>query len=71
MRAPDGDADWADIQSFLSAIQGVATNPPKDIVTTKFTSGMLMGNGDIGVVAGDTTTTQKFYFGKGDFPGQL
>ena len=53
----------------MSNIKGVAVKPSDGIVTNKFTTGMLMGNGDIGVVAGDTTSTQKFYFSKGDFLG--
>lgn len=63
------DADWHSLQHLLSGIQGVSTAPPKDVVTPKYTSGALMGNGDIGVVAGDTATSQKFYFGKSDFWG--
>ena len=62
-------SDWTTLAKLLGGIQGTATTPPADIVTTKYTSGMLMGNGDIGVVAGDTVSTQKFYFGKNDFWG--
>jgi hypothetical protein len=68
--ADEPSDDWAAIQKILSGIEGVATNPIPDVVTVKYTAGMLMGNGDIGAVAGDTATTQKFYFGKGDFLGQ-
>ncbi len=63
------ETDWQSLRHLLSGIQGVSTAPPKGIVTPKYTSGALMGNGDIGVVAGDTTTSQKFYFGKSDFWG--
>jgi hypothetical protein len=40
------------------------------VTTPKFSPGMLLGNGDLGaVVGGSNTTSQKFYFGKGDFWG--
>lgn len=70
--AAERDDDWAAIRGFLSQIKGVATAPlaPAGLMSEKFTTGMLLGNGDIGVVVGGTTTTQKFFFGKGDFLGQ-
>jgi hypothetical protein len=68
-RASELDDDWAAIQSFLGGLKGVVTSPPQGIVNQRFTAGLLMGNGDIGVVAGDTTSQQKFYFGKNDFWG--
>jgi hypothetical protein len=61
--------DWAAIQTLLGGIHGVSTTIPPNLVTPKYTSGALMGNGDIGVVAGDTTSSQRFYFGKSDFWG--
>jgi hypothetical protein len=65
-----GATEWMRLQPILSRIHGVATEPPKNLVTPKFTAGALMGNGDIGVVAGDTNVDgQKFYFGKSDFWG--
>jgi len=63
------EADWATVSALLSGIQGVATTPPSHFVTTHFTDGMLMGNGDIGAAAGGTTSTQRFLFGKSDFWG--
>ena len=68
--AAEIDDDWTAIQGFLSGIRGVATTPISGVVTGKYSPGMLMGNGDIGVVAGgDTTSLQRFYLGKGDFWG--
>jgi hypothetical protein len=61
--------DWATVQTLLKGIHGISTAPPDKIVTPKYTTGALMGNGDIGVVVGDTTTSQRFYFGKSDFWG--
>jgi hypothetical protein len=61
--------EWATLQKLLGGIHGISTAPPEKLVTPKYTSGALMGNGDIGVVAGDTTTSQRFYFGKSDFWG--
>jgi hypothetical protein len=64
------DRDWARLKPILDKIHGIATEPPKNLVTPKYTSGALMGNGDIGVVAGDLTVdSQRFYFGKSDFWG--
>lgn len=63
------NTEWEELRGLLGGIKGISTAPPSDIVTDKFTTGALLGNGDIGAVAGDSTTTQKFYFGKGDFLG--
>lgn len=62
-------SDWSTAQKLLGGIHGISTSPPDKIVTPKYTSGALMGNGDIGVVAGATATTQRFYFAKSDFWG--
>jgi hypothetical protein len=69
VRASETDDDWTAIQNFLSKIKGVTTTPLKGVVDDRFTAGLLLGNGDLGVVAGDTTSQQKFYFGKNDFWG--
>lgn len=62
--------DWAEVESILGPIHGLSVAPPRGIVTPKYTSGALLGNGDIGVVVGDTTTDrQRFWFGKSDFWG--
>jgi hypothetical protein len=62
--------DWATVQRIVGRIHGVSTEPPANLITPKYTSGALMGNGDIGVVAGDTEKTrQTFHFGKSDFWG--
>jgi hypothetical protein len=64
------DADWATVQSIVGRIHGISTEPPANLVTPKFTAGALMGNGDIGVVAGDANRSQQtFRFGKSDFWG--
>jgi hypothetical protein len=64
------DREWAAVQSLIGGIHGISTAPPKDLITPKYTSGALMGNGDIGVVAGDTSDDrQSFHFGKSDFWG--
>jgi hypothetical protein len=68
-QATSSDKDWATMQALLGGIHGISTAPPAKVVTPKYTAGALMGNGDIGVVAGDTTTSQRFYFGKSDFWG--
>src|SRR5262249_23758497 len=68
--AQSSDSDWDRVQTLVSPIRGVITTPPKNLITPKFTSGALMGNGDIGVVAGSTEITeQRYSFGKSDFWG--
>ena len=68
-QSTDSAKDWGTLQPLLESIHGLSTVPPGNIVTPKYTAGALMGNGDIGVVAGGTTTSQRFYFGKSDFWG--
>src|SRR5207248_434601 len=59
VRTAAGD-DWATVQSILSGIQGRASAPIANVVNPKYTAGMLLGNGDLGVVAGgDRTTNQR------------
>jgi len=65
-----GESDWAAVQALLGSIHGVVTAPPENLITPKYTSGALMGNGDIGVVADSTDRAeQRFSFGKADFWG--
>lgn len=68
-QTPELDADWNELRPVLENIHGVATTPPQHVVQNHFTDGMLLGNGDLGVVVGGTVSEQKFYFGKGDFWG--
>ena len=63
------DAEWDRLASKLSGIRGSWTTAPQGIVNPKLTTGMLLGNGDIGVVAGDKPDRQTFYFGKSDLWG--
>ncbi|WP_171687168.1 glycosyl hydrolase family 95 catalytic domain-containing protein [Paenibacillus planticolens] len=66
--------DWSNLQQILSGINGSITSPLKisDVDKGSYTTGQLMGNGDIGVIAaGVSTTSQQFYFGKNDFWGTL
>jgi len=62
--------EWATLQKILTPIQGIAAKPIDKVVTNKYTTGMLLGNGDIGVVVGSSDpSSQNFYFGKSDFWG--
>lgn len=66
--------DWGNIQGILANIYGSVTSPLKisDIDKGSYTTGQLLGNGDIGTIAaGVSTTSQQFYFGKNDFWGTL
>src|SRR4051794_35146485 len=70
LAATAADDDWSEVQGILGGIQGKAAAPIGNVTTPKFTPGMLLGNGDLGVVAGgDRNTNQRFYFGKNDFWG--
>ncbi|MFC5404930.1 CBM35 domain-containing protein [Cohnella soli] len=61
--------DWAALQTLLSAASPTVTTPISGVKTNGFTPGQLLGNGSIGAVAGDTVSSQKFYFTKTDFWG--
>jgi len=63
--------EWQRLEALLSRIHGKSTSVPENLITSKYTSGALMGNGDIGVVvAGDPLISrQSFWFGKSDFWG--
>ncbi|WP_194916262.1 glycosyl hydrolase family 95 catalytic domain-containing protein [Catenulispora rubra] len=61
---------WPAVQAQLAAVNPHVTKPISGVVTNKYTPGMLLGNGDIGVVVGDSSATQQtFSFGKSDFWG--
>ena len=69
-QSADRDRDWNIVRGLIGKIHGISTAPPSDLINPKYTSGAIMGNGDIGVVAGDTSVTkQSFYFAKSDFWG--
>lgn len=53
---------------FVAAAFVASESSVSAAATPKYTEGALMGNGDIGVVAGDLTVeARRFYFGKSDF----
>ena len=61
---------WPAVQAQLAAVNPHVTKPISGVVTNKYTPGMLLGNGDLGVVIGDSSATQQtFSFGKSDFWG--
>ena len=61
---------WPAVQAQLAAVNPHVTKPISGVVTNKYTTGMLLGNGDLGVVVGDSSATQQtFAFGKSDFWG--
>lgn len=67
--ASEDTDDWAAIQSLLSGVSPTVTSPISGVQTSGYTPGQLLGNGNIGAVAGDTVSSQKFYLGKSDFWG--
>jgi hypothetical protein len=71
-RAQSGnqEKEWQTVQKLLGGIHGISTAPPANLITPKYTTGALLGNGDIGVVVGDKSVAQQsFYFGKNDIWG--
>ncbi|MEZ0115197.1 hypothetical protein ABH920_009232 [Catenulispora sp. EB89] len=61
---------WPDVQRQLAAVNPRVSAPIQKVVTNKYSPGMLLGNGDIGVVVGDSSAAQQtFHFGKSDFWG--
>ncbi|MEW2402063.1 glycoside hydrolase family 95-like protein [Streptomyces sp. NPDC046862] len=60
-----------DIAAFLETMAATVTAPISRIATDKFTPGMLLGNGDVGVIVGDETADrQTFRLGRADFWGR-
>ena len=47
------------MEALLSRIHGQSTPVPENLITPKYTSGALMGNGGIGVVAGDPLSLSR------------
>jgi hypothetical protein len=68
-QAQPPDSGWAYLSARLAALEPSWTSVPGHIVDSKLTTGMLLGNGDIGIVCGDSTARQTFRFGKSDFWG--
>lgn len=69
-----GQDDRGQVRQILSGIAGSVTSPLKisDVDKGSYTTGQLMGNGDIGAIAaGVSTTSQQYYFAKNDFWGTL
>ncbi|MFF4835085.1 glycoside hydrolase family 95-like protein [Streptomyces sp. NPDC001315] len=59
------------IAAFLETMAATVTAPIAKIATDKFTPGMLLGNGDVGVIVGDEQPDrQTFRLGRADFWGR-
>jgi len=52
---------------IVAPYQGVWTSPPTNLASGQTPDGPMMGNGDVGVVAGGAINNQTFYVGKNDF----
>ncbi|SEB31019.1 glycosyl hydrolase family 95 catalytic domain-containing protein [Streptomyces melanosporofaciens] len=69
-RHPIGQAaEWADVSALLENIDDAYTAPPAlDTVVTKgYTSGLLLGNGDLAVTSDARDHAQTLYLAKSDF----
>ncbi|MDP4502260.1 galactose-binding domain-containing protein [Nonomuraea turcica] len=62
-------SQWQDIRRLLSAIDDAYTAPPaiNTVQTTGYTSGLLLGNGDLHVAADARDQRQTYYLSKSDF----
>ncbi|GAA0976912.1 MULTISPECIES: glycosyl hydrolase family 95 catalytic domain-containing protein [Streptomyces violaceusniger group] len=69
--AADADADWDMLSNLLSGYVGHWTSPPVTTdpgrLTDKMTDGALLGNGELGVVAGGDRNTLRLYLGRNGF----
>ncbi len=67
-RADDAPPDPAVIGPALAArVVGTYHDPPRQIVSQRIGDGAVLGNGDLGVMAGGPPDKLRFYFGKADF----
>ncbi|MEV0622302.1 discoidin domain-containing protein [Nonomuraea sp. NPDC050404] len=61
--------EWSDVRRILSGITDAYTAPPalNTVLTTGYTSGLLLGNGDLHVTSDARDREQTFYLAKSDF----
>ncbi len=59
---------WPEVSSLLSAITDAYTAPPAEsgVVNAGYTTGLLLGNGDVAVTADARNRTQNYYLAKSD-----
>ncbi|GAA1982036.1 glycosyl hydrolase family 95 catalytic domain-containing protein [Catenulispora subtropica] len=53
--------DWSAVQAQLAAVGPHVSAPISGVVTNKYTTGMLLGNGYFGAVVGDSSAAQQTY----------
>lgn len=56
-----------EIASIVSSHKGIFTSPPSNVPSEKVTDGILLGNGDMGVVISGDPSEQRFWLSKNDF----
>ncbi|MFI6294933.1 discoidin domain-containing protein [Nonomuraea sp. NPDC050790] len=61
--------EWAEITRLISGIDDAYTTPPSpgSVLTSGYTSALLLGNGDLAVASDARNSTQTLYLGKSDF----
>jgi hypothetical protein len=59
-------ADWPTVQRLLRECAGVYTDLPQDVVTSSYTGGPILGNGEIGATLGGTPDCQTLYLNRLD-----
>ena len=64
---PDG---WPELQRLLRQCRGVYRELPRDVVTSAYCGGPLLGNGEIGATIGGDAASQTIYLNRLDFWNQ-
>jgi hypothetical protein len=62
------EQEWAEITSMLSSMTDAYTAPPSvaNVVTSGYTAGLLLGNGDVAVTSDARDRVQTYYVAKSD-----
>lgn len=62
-------SEWEELTGILSGIKGRYTSPPpiETVITNGFTSGQLLGNGDVSITSDGRDGTQTYYIAKSNF----
>ncbi|MFI6299248.1 discoidin domain-containing protein [Nonomuraea sp. NPDC050790] len=68
-QAGSGFREWNDVRRILSGITDAYTAPPdlNSVLNTGYTTGLLLGNGDLHVTSDARNQAHTFYLSKSDF----
>ena len=63
----DYEHDWPELKEILAPIIGVYESPPENVVVNRYADGAMLGNGDVGVMAGGSCNELVLRIAKNDF----